>query len=172
MRDMEGNGFALTPSDRAQLINVASDEDPDLLHQYVSQELLSHKLSAQGQTYLTASMAAVQALSHDQSGARLNPSTIRANLEAAIPVDVKNKSSMQQIEQFRNGYYKDTLVGSGPVAYTPAFNDTLGADLRSMQSGRQLPGDFAKVSSDADYAALRPGTRFIGPDGHVRRKPQ
>jgi len=171
MRDMEGGGYALSPSDRAQLINVASDEDPGLLHQWVSQELLSHKLDQQGQTYLTATMAAVQALSHDQSGARLNAGTIRANLESAIPIDVKNKQAMQQIEAFRNGYYKDTLVGAGPVAMTPAFNDTLGSDLRTMQSGGQLPGDVARVSSDADYAALRPGSRFVGPDNKIRKKP-
>jgi hypothetical protein len=171
MRDMEGQGYALSPSDRAQLINVASDEDPGLLHQWVSQELLSHKLDQQGQTYLTATMAAVQALSHDQSGARLNGSTIRSNLESAIPIDVKNRQAMQQIEQFRNGYYKDTLMGAGPVAMTPAFNDTLGSDLRTMQSGGQLPGDVAKVSSDADYASLRPGSRFVGPDGKIRKKP-
>ncbi|HEY4749687.1 MAG TPA: hypothetical protein VIH60_04805 [Steroidobacteraceae bacterium] len=136
MRQMEGSGYALSPSDRAQLINVASDEDPGLLHQWVSQELLSHKLSPQGQTYLTASMAAVQALSHDQSGARLNPGTIRANLEAAIPVDVNNKTAMQQIESFRDGYYKDTLVGAGPIAHTPAFQGTLGADLDAISAGK------------------------------------
>lgn len=143
LRQMEGSGYELSPTDRATLINVASDENPGLITQWWKQELLAHKLDPQGQAYLAATMPVIQALSHDQSGARLNSSTIRANLESAIPIDTSNKAAMQQIEGFRDNYYKSMLIGAGKAAYTAAFNNSLGADLRSMAASQNNRGSGA-----------------------------
>jgi len=136
---IEGTGYHLEPSDRAVFINVASDENPGLLHQWLSQEILAHKLTPQAQTYISAAMPMIQALSHDQSGARLNSSQIRANLESAIPIDTNNQENMKQVQGFRQDYYKSMLIGSGSAAYTPEFNATLGADRRKF-SGQGMPG--------------------------------
>ena len=51
------------------------------------------------------------------------------------------------------------------------YNTQIAAINRQIKGGASAPIQFTPGQEDADYEALASGTKFIGPDGHVRTKP-
>jgi hypothetical protein len=138
MRALESKGFQLSPSERAQLIDVAVNEDAGVLHNWTSQELLAHKQDPYFKQYMASMMPVIQAVSHDQSGARLNPTTIRSNLEGIIPVDVKDTDAMKTINGTRDSFQKAMNVGAGSAAFTPEFKDSVGAQRDAARNPKTV----------------------------------
>jgi hypothetical protein len=138
IRALEAKGVALTPTQRAQVIRIATDGGDagwfPGLNQWTQQEALKHNLGPDAQTYLAAMMPVIQAVSHDQSGARLNEGTIKSNLESVMPVDVKNTKAMSQINSTRESWMKTTALGAGSAAYSPGFKNSVGAYLDSLKN--------------------------------------
>lgn len=150
MDKMESQGFELSPKARAIAINMATEEGGGGLlghvlgsgaSQLASQELARHGLNAQEQTYIAAMMPLLQAAGHDQSGARLTTAQIRQNVESLLPIDVKNKDSLQQVRMNREGFYKGLLSQAGSAVYDPMYSNTLGADRK------QFSGQSTNTSS-------------------------
>jgi hypothetical protein len=129
---MESSGFTLSPKTRTLLINAATSEDEGALRQFTSQIMLKN-MSPQEQTYVAALMPVLQAAGHDQSGARLTTSQVRQNIESLLPVDVNNKSAMDQVNANRKGFYNGLLSQAGPAAQLPQYRNTLGSDLKNAQ---------------------------------------
>ena len=159
VRGLERQGIAPTPMQRAQIIKVASGDDSGYFQLWAQQEALKHNFDANMQSYLAGMMPVIQAVSHDQSGARLNESQIKSNLETVIPVDVGNKNALAQINSSRDGFYHQSLIGAGAAIHSPAFEGTLGADQRALS----LPTKNAQgwtLHRDANnrYA-------YVSPDG-------
>lgn len=151
MRKQEANGFQLSPSMRAQLIDIAVNEDDSATHNFISQELLAHRKDPQFQSYMAAMAPVIQAASHDQSGARLNSTTIRSNLEGMIPIDVKNKDAMDIMEGTRNSFQKAMNVGAGPLAFSPEFKNTVGAQRNQMRATGTLTAPISKTVNGVSY---------------------
>ena len=133
---MESQGFSLSPGTRTLLINAATSEDEGALKQFGSQLMLKH-MSPQEQTYVAALMPMLQAAGHDQSGARLTTSQVRQNIESLLPVDVKNKDAMQQVNANRQGFYVGLLGQAGAAAQLPQYKNSLGSDLTKAQTQAQ-----------------------------------
>jgi len=133
MRKMENSGFILTPSQRSLIMDAATNENPGVIHSLLSQEGLS-KLGKQGQTYLAAMMPLIQAVSHDQAGARVTTSQLRMNLESMIPPASNNPDALKVINENRDTFYRGLLVGSGPASQAPEFQNTIGADRQNNKS--------------------------------------
>lgn len=153
LRALEAKGFALTPSQRAQLIDMATNENPGMLHQFISQQVLN-KWGSQAKQYLTSMMPVIQAVSHDQAGARVTPSQLRLNLESVIPVDAKDAGVMAQVNQTRDNFQKAMNVGAGPAAYAPEFRNTIGAQ-REAAAASATPPQVGQIVK---------GHKFLGGD--------
>lgn len=139
MRNLENKGVALSPTQRASLIDVATNEDPGAIHAWLSQESLKHALTPQQQSYIAGMFPVIQAVSHDQAGARVTTSQLRMNLESIIPVDANNKDAMNMINRTRNNFQSAMNVGAGSAAQTPEFNQSVGASRRESAANTQAP---------------------------------
>jgi len=114
--------------------------------------------------------------------------------EADIQREVANLNAANSPPQLRQAMRAMTDLAMGKMqALSDQYNSGMGtskdalgvlADLHPRQHAgtaaaiakidqRAAGGSSAPVavSSEDDYNALPPGTRFVGPDGHVRRKP-
>jgi hypothetical protein len=129
---MEAGGYLLSPAARTVAINMATEENPGIIKQFVSQQIAAKGLSAKDQTYLTAMMPLLQAAGHDQSGARLSTSQIRQNIESMLPLGT-SKEQLEQVHQNRQGFYIGALTQAGSAAQLPQYKGTLGADLAQAQ---------------------------------------
>lgn len=159
VRNLERQGIAPSPTQRMQIIKVASGEDSGALSLWMQQQALKHNFDPNMQTYLAGMMPVIQAVSHDQSGARLNESQIKSNLETVIPVDVGNKPALSQINASRDGFYHQSLIGAGASIHTPQFEDTLGADQRHLALPRKnAQGWTLHRDTRNNYA-------YVSPDG-------
>lgn len=138
MTKMEDQGFSLSPKTRTLLINAATSEDEGAIKQFMSQEALTH-MSKQEQTYIAALMPVLQAAGHDQSGARLTTSQVRQNVESLLPVDVKNKDALTQVNANRQGFYVGLLGQAGSASQLPQYKKTLGSDLAAAQGKGNAP---------------------------------
>lgn len=139
MRGLENKGVALSPTQRASLIDVATNEDPGAVHAWLSQESLKHALSPQQQSYIAAMFPVIQAVSHDQAGARVTTSQLRMNLESVIPVDAANKDAMSMVNKTRNNFQNAMNIGAGSAAQTPEFNQSVGASRRAAAANTEAP---------------------------------
>jgi len=162
MRGLENQGIALTPTQRAQVIKIATGEGTGGLSQWMQQEALKHNLNANAQTYLAAMMPMIQAVSHDQSGARLNEGQIKTNLESVIPVDVKNAEAMKQINSTRDEALKSMAIGAGSAAYTPEYSGTIGAFRNQQRAAANL-----QTLTPEQARSAPKGTRFRTTDGRI-----
>lgn len=155
MRNLENKGVALSPTQRASLIDVATNEDPGAVHAWLSQESLKHALTPQQQSYIAGMFPVIQAVSHDQAGARVTTSQLRMNLESIIPIDAANKDAMQTINNTRNNFQKAMNVGAGSAAVTPEFNQSVGAARRTTASNNVAPSaaiNYLKAHPEAAAA--------------------
>lgn len=139
LNKLEAQGINLSPAARTAFLSAATSEDTGSLHLLLSQEALAHGITAKDQTYMAALMPMLQAAGHDQSGARLSTSQVRQNIESMLPIDVKNKESMDQIRQNRQGFYVGLLGQAGSSTQLPQYKNTLGADLKQAQSNASRP---------------------------------
>lgn len=154
LRQLEQKGFAFTPADRAAVVGVISEQGGPLgiitggaLSSLPLQELLAHKLSPDGQTYLASLMPVLQGIGHHLGGQRLNDVQIKALLESIAPINTKNQAAMQQINANRNGYYSGLLLEAGPARESPVFGGALKADYAKFAAPKTVTQ--AQV---ADYA--------------------
>jgi hypothetical protein len=154
MQRMETQGFNLSPSTRAMVINAATSEDSGVLKQLLSQEALVHGMSKSEQTYVAALMPMLQAAGHDQSGARLTTAQVRQNVESLLPVDVRNKDALKQVQDNRQGFYTGLLTQAGAAAQLPQYKSSLGADLQSAQDSARFP---TKMVGGKTYEQFAPG---------------
>jgi hypothetical protein len=148
VRKIESSGkVPLSPAQRTLLIQVATREDVGDIRQLAYQMGLK-KMDPGAQSYLAAMMPVIQAVSHDQSGARLNSTQIRTNLESVIPVDVKNADAMSMINSTRDSFQKAMNLGAGPAAFSPEFNQSIGAQRRAQAAPKVVTqaqvADYAK----------------------------
>jgi hypothetical protein len=137
LNKLETQGINLSPAARTAFLSAATSEDTGSLHLLLSQEALAHGITPKDQTYMAALMPMLQAAGHDQSGARLSTSQVRQNIESMLPIDVKNKESMDQIRQNRQGFYVGLLGQAGSSIQLPQYKNTLGADLKQAQGAAQ-----------------------------------
>jgi len=161
MTRLESAGFNLSPKTRTLLINAATEEDPGAIKQLLSQEALVHGMTPQEQTYVAALMPMLQAAGHDQSGARLTTAQIRQNVESLLPVDVRNRDAMAQVQKNREGFYTGLLSQAGSAVHLPQYEGTLGADLKAVQ-GRNVP-----MLSPEEARKLPKGSHFRSSDGRL-----
>jgi len=134
MQKLEDQGFNLSPKTRALVINAATSEDSGVLRQLLSQEMLVHGMTPKEQTYIAGLMPMLQAAGHDQSGARLTTAQIRQNVESLLPVDVRNKTALKQVQENRQGFYTGLLTQAGSAAQLPQYKSTLASDLQNAQN--------------------------------------
>jgi hypothetical protein len=165
MGKLEATGYRMSPTTRTAVIDAATNDDPSKLSQWMSQEMLAHKLSSQDLQYMGALMPFLQAAGHDMSGARLTTAAMRQAFESTIPVDSKDPAYMATIANNRKQLYSGLLAGSGNASQVPEFKTTLGADRAQLAGAGKLP---VKVASPAQAMALQPGTVFITPDGRLK----
>ena len=133
LRELEDRGVNLSPKARAAFINAATSEDSGMLSQLLGQEALAHGLTKNEQTYMAALMPMLQAAGHDQSGARLSTGQVRQNLESMIPIDVRNKEALTQVNANRDGFYQGLLTQAGSATQLPQYRGSLAADLKGAQ---------------------------------------
>jgi hypothetical protein len=140
-----------------QIIDMATNENPGVLHQFLSQEVLN-KWGSQAKQYLTSMMPVIQAVSHDQAGARVTTSQLRLNLESIIPVDAKDSGVMAQVNQTRDNFQKAMNVGAGSAAYTPEFRGSIGAQRQAAAAPKVVTqsqvSDYAQKHNMTTAAAL------------------
>ncbi len=139
MSAMEAKGFQLSPSARTLAINMATDEDPGMMRQLMSQEIAAHKLSPDDQTYLAAMMPMLQAAGHDQSGARLTTAQIRQNVESLLPMGDRNAANLAQVRANREGFYQGLLQQAGGANLHAPQNRDLLADHQRAAAPPQAP---------------------------------
>lgn len=151
LQRIERSGFTLTPSDRAAIVGVISEQGGPLgiltggaLSSLPLQELLAHKLSPEGQTYLASLMPVLQGIGHHLGGQRLNDVQIKALLESVAPIDTNNAESMKQINANRNGYYSGLLGEAGVAREMRVYGGTLKSDYDSL-SKSNAPDPYSNL---------------------------
>lgn len=137
VRQLESQGYTLKPSERALFINIAASHDSNVAMQLIGQEVLARKLSPESQQYMAALMPMLQAVGHDQSGARLSEYQIRQNLESVVPINAKDQAGLAQINKNRDGFYTGVLTQAGSAVQLPQYRNTLASDLQSAQGTRK-----------------------------------
>jgi hypothetical protein len=142
-------------ADRTVMFKLASSDDPKAVDEWAKQ-WVSKQLDPRAATYIAGALPMIDALSHEEGGQRLSPAAIRLNLGSTFPIDPRNATETSQVEKQREIRGNSMISAAGPVIHQPQY-----AQLK--------PTPF--VASDADYVKLDSGTRFIGPDGKIRRKP-
>lgn len=149
---LESKGIGLSPQMRAVIIDVATAEGGGITSQVLRQELLKHGLNIEGpqaQSYLASLMPMLQAAGHAMAGARLTAGQMRTNFESLIPLDVKNKEAMAQINTNRQNFYSSLLGQSGGAIRSPLYNGTLGSDFDHLRSGhKQVNGQWYEKRAD------------------------
>jgi hypothetical protein len=149
MQKMEGTGFRLGTGARTIAINMATDESPGLMGQYLSQQVAAHALSPQEQAYLASMMPLLQAAGHDQSGARLTTAQIRQNVESLLPLG-SSQESLTQVQKNRQGFYEGLLTQAGQAVKLPQYRNSLLPDLQRAQGLRKTVNGKDYVSPNAD----------------------
>lgn len=166
---IEASGYRMSPTVRAAVINAATSDDPGMLGQWLSQQMLAHALGPQDLQYMAALMPFLQAAGHDMTGARLPAGQMKTNFESLIPVDSTDPKYMATIANNRQQLYNGLLAGAGNASQLPEFRNTLGADRMSAQARNQLP---VRVNSAAEAMNLKAGTLIITEDGRLLRVPK
>jgi hypothetical protein len=115
---------------------MATEEDPGMMRQLLSQEMAAHQLSPKDQTYLAALMPVLQAAGHDQSGARLTTAQIRQNVESLLPMGADNKENLAQVRANRSGFYQGLLTQAGGANLHAPQNEDLLADQQKSVAGK------------------------------------
>lgn len=166
VRGMEQNGGSpLGPKERALLVQVATAEDVGDIHQLGYQMGLKH-LSGDQQAYLAGMMPIIQAVSHDQSGARLNSSQIRSNLESVIPqAGAVNPKAYAMINSTRDAFQSAMNVGSGSAAYTPEFNNTIGAQRRAAAAPKVVTQAQVQAYAQQHKLSIGAATQHVQANG-------
>lgn len=118
--------------------------------------------SAKGQQYRQAQENWVTANLRQESGAAIGKEEMDKDIRKFFPVPGDAPEVIAQKAQARRVATQGMLTQAGPGA--SKVPGILGA---SRQSGGGAP---TPVTSDADYNALPPGTRFITPDGKLGTK--
>jgi hypothetical protein len=165
VRDLEGRGVNLSPKARAAFINAATSEDSGMLAQFMGQEALAHGLSKNEQTYMAALMPMLQAAGHDQSGARLSTGQVRQNLESMIPIDVRNKEALDQVNANRNGFYQGLLTQAGSATQLPQYRGTLAADLKGAQSTKTVTSAQVQDYATKHHLSVDAATQHVKSNG-------
>ena len=81
-------------------------------------------------------------------------------------------SSAMTVAELKSAVGQMTIdMGNRRRAYQGQLNDIKGR-ISGSGAGAAPNSAPARIVNDADYARLAPGTRFTGPDGVVRRKPE
>jgi hypothetical protein len=155
LKKMEDLGYRMSPTVRAAVINAASSEDSGALSQWLSQEMLAHKLTPQDQQYMAALMPVLQASGHSMSGARLTQSQMRTNFESLIPVESQDASYLGTVADNRKHLYNGLLAQSGNAAQMPEFKSTLGAD-RAANAGMKTAPPIGTIVRGYKYVGPTP----------------
>ncbi len=167
VRAIEDKGIVpLSPAQRTLLIQVATRENVGDIRQLAYQMGLK-KLGGDAQTYLAAMMPVIQAVSHDQSGARLNSTQIRTNLESVIPVDVHNKDAMTMINSTRDSFQKAMNVGAGSAAFAPEFNQTVGQQRRDAAAPKVVTQANVADYAQKHHMTLADATKHVQSNGYT-----
>ncbi len=172
IRKLEQGGFNLTPSDRAAIVGVISEQGGPLgsitggaLSSLPLQELLAHKLSSQGQQYLAGLMPVLQGIGHHLGGQRLNDVQIKALLESVAPINTQNKAAMAQINSTRDGYYSGLLAEAGGARDLSVFGGALKSDYDNLSRGAQ-GGPAPGAATEGATSTSKSGKPIIFQNGH------
>lgn len=159
LQKLEDSGYRMSPTARSIVIDAAVNDDPGKFSQWMSQEALAHKLSAQDTTYMSALMPLLQAAGHSMSGARLTQSQMRTNFESLIPVSSEDPQYIQNVQGNRNNLYRGLLAQTGPAAQMPEFKSTLGSDRLAISMPKTNAQGWALHKDKAGNLA------YVSPDG-------
>lgn len=152
MRSLETGGYDFTPKARGVILDAATNEGG--LDRFVpgsaifKQWLIKNQLSAKDQEYMAALMPALQAAGHSLGGARLTTSQIRSLYESILPVAGSSQGARDQVNANRDSMYHGLLAESGSAAYAPEYNDTLGADRRTISNNQGGKGEMVTLRKD------------------------
>jgi len=158
-------GFSFPASMRTALIDAVTDESQGItgaVHKFLSQKYLT-SLPKDQQTYITAILPFLQGTAHLMAGARMPATTMRADLESVIPLNLSNPEAMRTMNQTRQNYLNAMDVGSGSAGEAPQFARTIGARRNAAEADASLP-----TLTPAQASAAPKGTRFRGTDGQIR----
>lgn len=135
---MEATGYRMSPTNRAAVVDAATNDDPNKLMQWFSQETLANKLSGQDQQYLANLMPLLQAAGHSMSGMRLTAAAMRQGFESLIPVDSSDAKYIATVGSNRQNIYRNLLGQGGSAVRLPEFNDTLGRDRTVLSFQKRM----------------------------------
>jgi len=166
-------GYARAMAERERKINAGEDIETQELKRLYKQ----HDKAVEVLTSANKELSTWQRLVDEFP--KLSKEKQQARMQEVVGLDAKTPEEFQQYQLEQLQFAKEAVqnlrqqkLGSArkPTADQVAANQTSRADkLATRNMMRQLAQ--VRVRTDADYAKLRPGTYFIGPDGKPRRKP-
>jgi len=157
VQKLEAQGIKLPPNVRTAMLDAAASDNDGVVHQFMSQEMLSHKFTPEQQTYMQALMPILQAFGHSQAGARVSLSQMRTNMEGVVPIDPSNKEDLQQVMANRHGFYVGALSQANSALQLPQYAGLKGelakAQAEAQQGTKAPPSALAYLRSHPETAS-------------------